>query len=97
MRRFTIIMACGLLAANVLTFATAAQGQALSKADATSLGDEYDHYDRNSDRAGSTIRNRPIRSTSLPHSRHGFYDSNGRYCYFPAEWPEIPPWPPFCS
>lgn len=24
-------------------------------------------------------------------------DSAGRRCYFPTEWPELPPWPPFCN
>lgn len=24
-------------------------------------------------------------------------ESAGRRCYFPTEWPKLPPWPPFCN
>lgn len=29
--------------------------------------------------------------------RYGLYGGYGANCYYPAEAPKLPPWPPFCS
>jgi hypothetical protein len=28
---------------------------------------------------------------------YGVHDGRSSGCYFPEEWPKLPPWPPFCN
>ncbi|SRR6266404_1250705 len=71
----------------ILTAATLVQGVLAAAAEANG-----------SRRLGSQIRfgsiPGPYGSGLRQHIRHG----NGAHsCYFPDEWPKLPPWPPFCN
>jgi hypothetical protein len=40
------------------------------------------------------VSSRVNRDRSTSQSGYGHYNSR---CYFPEEWPKLPPWPPFCN
>ena len=76
-------------ASNLLSFAVEARGQIVNDGDRFGVGGGYTGAEGRSDKRGSSLR---YRSTS----RSGYRHDKPR-CYFPQEWPKLPPWPPFCN
>jgi hypothetical protein len=76
-------------ASNLLTFAAEARSQVVNNGDRFGSGAGYIGVGGGSDKRASSLR---YRSTSQ--SGYGHYNSR---CYFPEEWPKLPPWPPFCN
>ncbi|OAF14893.1 hypothetical protein AYJ54_40665 [Bradyrhizobium centrolobii] len=87
-----MILAGVVLASSVLTCAAEARGKATD-------GDRSWNGDGRIDGSNDTYRRGPdLRWRRGYHDMaNRTYDSDGRHCYFPAEWPKPPPWPPFCN
>jgi hypothetical protein len=76
-------------ASSLLTFAAEARCHVVKNGDRFVSGAGYSGVGGRSDKRASSLR---YRSTSQ--SGYGHYNSR---CYFPEEWPKLPPWPPFCN
>ena len=76
-------------ASNLLPFAAEARGQFVNNGDRFGAGGRYISAGGRSEKRESSLR---YRSTSQP--KYGHYNP---HCYFPQEWPKLPPWPPFCN
>jgi hypothetical protein len=97
MKRVIIILAHAALASSVLTFAAEARSEV------TESGDRFRANGRSIRIGESADRRRPDPGMRFDRngglSRPGYHvsDRYDRHCYFPAEWPKLPPWPPFCN
>ena len=89
MRGYTMMLVGAVFASSLLTFAAEAPGQVASDGDRFGAAGGYIGVGGRSDKRDSSPR---YRSTSQSGYRH--YSS---HCYFPEEWPKLPPWPPFCD
>jgi hypothetical protein len=84
-----MILVGAVFASNLLTFAAEARGQVVNNGDRLRSGGGYIGVGGRSDKRGSGLLYRSM-------SRSGYGHYNPR-CYFPGEWPKLPPWPPFCN
>jgi hypothetical protein len=82
------MLAGAVFASNLLSFAAEARDQVVNDGDRGS-GGGYIGAGSLGDKRGSSLR---YRSTSQSGYRH-----DKPHCYFPQEWPKLPPWPPFCN
>jgi CubicO group peptidase (beta-lactamase class C family) len=89
MRGYIMMLMGAVFASNLLTFADEARGQVVNIGDRFRSGGEYIGVGGRSDKRGSSLRYR-----SASQSAYGHYSPR---CYFPEEWPKLPPWPPFCN
>jgi hypothetical protein len=89
MRRYTMMLVGAVFASNLLSFAAEARGQVVNDGDRFGSGGGYIGAGSRSDKRGSSLR---YHSTS-----QSGYRPNKPRCYFPQEWPKLPPWPPFCN
>jgi hypothetical protein len=89
MRRYIMMFVGAVFASNPLAFAAEARGQIVNNGDRLRSGGGYIGVVDRGDKWGSSRR---YRSTS-----QSGYDHYKPRCYFPEEWPKLPPWPPFCN
>jgi len=89
MRGYTMVLVGAVFASGLLTFAAQARGQVVSNGDRFGAGGRYISVGGRSDERVSSLRYR-----SRSQSGYGHYSP---HCYFPEEWPKLPPWPPFCN
>jgi hypothetical protein len=89
MRRYSMILVGAVFASNLLTFAAEARGQVVNNGDRLGSGGGYIGVGGRSDKRASSLFYR-----SMSRSGYGHYHPR---CYFPEEWPKLPPWPPFCN
>jgi hypothetical protein len=92
MRGYITMLVGAVFASNLLTFAAEARSQVVNNGDRFGSGAGYIGVGGRSDKRASSLRYLRYRSTSQ--SGYGHYKSR---CYFPEEWPKLPPWPPFCN
>jgi hypothetical protein len=92
MRGYITMLVGAVFASNLLTFAAEARSQVVNNGDRFGSGAGYIGVGGRSDKRASSLRYLRYRSTSQ--SGYGHYNSR---CYFPEEWPKLPPWPPFCN
>ena len=54
-------------------------------------------YDADIDAVMSHTSMRPVSSLRYRSRSQSGYGHYSPHCYFPEEWPKLPPWPPFCN
>jgi hypothetical protein len=88
MRRLMTMLAAVTLALGVLTATAEANGS-------RRMGGLRSQIRFGDYRPYSSILDLDIQHRVPP--RYGVQGSRQPSCYFPDEWPKLPPWPPFCN
>jgi hypothetical protein len=95
MKRLSMMVIGFMLASNVLMAATEAFGRVADG------GDRFGSNGIDDDGlAGQSGRGRygpTYDDFGAPQPRYGIRDGRKPRCWFPEEWPKLPPWPPYCD
>jgi hypothetical protein len=97
MKRFTTILAGIVLTSNVLTCAAAARSKVTDSGDRLWRDGGSIDLDDSRDRQRPALRSPLDRYDGVSQAMDRVNERRNRHCYFPAEWPKLPPWPPFCN
>ena len=98
MKRFMMMLVGGaVLALNVPTSAAEARSQVVDKGDRSGSDASHISIGGVTDRRDSGHRYRPNDYFGTSQPGYGIYIRYNSQCYFPEEWPKLPPWPPFCN
>jgi hypothetical protein len=96
MRRFLMVAECASLASNIPMSAVGARSQGVDNSERFRSGSSHPSIGGRTDRRGAALRY-PIHYLSASRPGYRADDGRNRHCYFPQEWPKMPPWPPFCD
>jgi hypothetical protein len=97
MKKLMMILMGAVLASNVVTAAAKTRSQVVDNGDRFGSDDRHTSVGSGTSRRGSGLRYRSTFYFGTSQAGYSAYNRHNARCRFPAEWPKLPPWPPFCN